>query len=195
MRLKNSILLTDDNSLCEDLNEMLLNGVNHDLKLKVGDKEFRAHRDILRARSQVFKSMLTHDMTEKNSGVIDIPDCDPQAFEQFLSYIYTGKVDSLKESNMLHLYYIADKYDKKELKGICRDFIKKSLTVNNVCGVIQLALNHTDSGLLQYVTEYFKDNTLDIMGTVEWQTFIKENATAANELMIKSFEKLKNANA
>ena len=179
--------------MCEDLKEMLLNGENHDLILKVGDKELKAHKDVLRTRSQVFNSMLSHDMKEKNSGIIDIPDCDAEAMEQFLCYIYTGKVDSLDQSNMLKLYYIADKYDMKGLKGKCCAFIKKSLSKLNICEVVQLALNHSDSSLLEHATEYFIYNTLDIMRTVEWQIFMKENTTTANELTIKSIEKLKNA--
>lgn len=89
----------------------MLEGLDHDLILKVGDKELRAHRDVLRARSQVLKSMLSCDMKEKHSGIIDIPDCDPLAMEQFLSYVYSGKVETLDQTNMLNLYYIADKYD------------------------------------------------------------------------------------
>ena len=189
MSLRYSFLLIDEIPVCEVLKEMLLNGENHDLILKVGDKELKAHKDVLRTRSQVFKSMLSHDMKEKNSGIIDIPDCDAEAMEQFLCYIYTGKVDLLNQNNMLKLYYIADKYDMKGLKGKCCAFIKKSLSDANVCEVIELALNHSDSGLLEHATEYFKDNTLGIMHTVEWQMFLKENTTVANELMIKSFKK------
>lgn len=55
--------------------------------------------------------MLTHYMYEKSSGVVDIPDCYPQAIEQFLSHVYSGKVDALNRSNMLGLYYVADKYN------------------------------------------------------------------------------------
>lgn len=177
-------------SLCQDFKKVLLGGQNYDLILKVGDKELQAHRDILRARSHVFESMLSHDMMEKNSGVIDVPDCDPHAMEVFLLYVYCGKVEIL-EDNMLGLYYIADKYEMEGLKNECRIVIKKSLSHTNICEVIQLALNHSDSNLLEHITEYFCDNVLDIMYTVEWQAFMKDNTTVANELTIKSFKKLK----
>lgn len=170
---------------------MLLDGLNHDLILKIGDKELRAHKDILRARSRVFESMLTHDMAEKDRGVIDIPDCDPQSMEQFLSYVYSGKIEIPEQCNMLKLYYIADKYDVKGLKGRCCDFIKHPLSLTNFYELIQLALNHSDSSLLEYATEYFKNNIIEIMGTVEWQCFLKDNSTVANELLLKSIKMLK----
>lgn len=181
----------DDVSLTQDYKKVLLDGKNHDLILKIGDIELRTHRDILRARSRVFQSMLDHDMKEKKSGVIDIPDCDPQAMELFLSYVYCGRVETLDQSNMLGLYYVADKYEMHGLKVDCCEFIKTSLSTTNICDVIQLALNHSDSDLLEYATEYFMKNALDIFRTVEWQSFLKDNSTVGNELLIKSFEKLK----
>lgn len=178
-------------SLSKDYKKVLLEGRNHDLILKVGNKELRAHQDILRARSHVFDSMLSHDMKEKNSGIIDIPDCDPQAMELFLLYVYCGKVETLDQSTMFGLYYIADKYDLKDLKIECCDFIKKSLSATNTCDAIQLALNHCDTALLESVKEYFMSNVLEIMRTVEWQIFLKDNTIVGNELLMKSFEKLK----
>ena len=137
--------------------------------------------------------MLSHDMLEKNSGVVDIPDCDSKAVEQFLFYIYSGKVESLDQNNASGLYYISDKYEMADLKEECSNFIKKSLCISNVCDVIQLAMNHSDSYLLDLASEYFTNNMLDILRTVEWQKFMKNNSTVANELIIKSCEKKKYA--
>lgn len=185
------LIFLDDVSLTQDYKKVLLDGMNYDLILKIGDTELRAHRDILRARSRVFQSMLDHDMKEKNSGVIDVPDCDPQAMELFLSYVYCGRVEALDQNSMFGLYYVADKYEMQGLKDYCCEFIKKSLSTTNICDVIQLALNHSDSNLLEYATEYFMNNALNILRTVEWQSFLRDNSTVGNELLIKSFEKLK----
>lgn len=181
----------EEEALIQDLKKMLSDGRNHDLILKVGNKELLAHQAILSSRSPVFESMLNHDMKEKNSGIIEVPDCDPEAMKLFLSYIYTGRVETLDEIHMLGLYYIADKYDMQRLKKICHNFIKKSLLHTNICEVIHLAMNHSDSELLQYATEYFIENALDITVTVEWQSFLKENPTVGNELIVKAFRKLK----
>lgn len=136
--------------------------------------------------------MIDHDMKEKNSGIIDITDCDPLAMEQFLFYIYSGSIETFDQSNMFNLYYIADKYDMKGLKKECSDFVSKSLSHANICDVIQLAFNHNDSSLLESATEYFRNNMLGIMRTVEWQDFLKNNSALANEILIKSIEKLSN---
>lgn len=173
--------------------KVLLDGQNYDLVLKVGNKEFRAHRDILRARSRVFESILSHDMMEKNNGILEVPDCDSQAMEIFLSYVYCGNVESLNESNMFGLHYIADKYEMVALKEECSEFIKKSLSLTNVCEIILLAMNHSDSNLLEYAKDYYGSNMADIMCTENWRYFQKDNLDLAHELRIRSLEKFPNA--
>lgn len=133
-------------------------------------------------------------MAEKNSGVVDISDCDPQAMEQFLLHVYCGKVDSLNDTNMLGLYYAADKYSMMHLKEECRDFIQKSLSPRNICNVVQLALNHCDEKLLECATEYFVNNITEILTTGEWMSFMRGNETVANELFIKASRKLTDEN-
>lgn len=141
------------------------------------------------ARSNVFQAMFSHDSIEKKSGVVDVPDCDPQAMEQMLFYIYSGKVQSMDQDCMLGLYYAADKYNVVLLKEDCAEFIKKSLSSSNICDVIQLALNHNDTAMLQSATEYFMNHTSEILPTVGWMSFLKLNCIAANELLIKALKK------
>lgn len=172
-----------DADLCQNFKDLLLNGQDHDLVLKVKDEEFRAHRNILRARSPVFESMLRHDMIEKHSGTIDIPDCDPGAFEQFLLYLYSGEVETLDASVMLSLYYVADKYDMGHLKEQCREIIKNSMTPTNVSNVIQLALNHSDADVLERATDYFGKHVNVVLRTAEWQSFAKHHMMQAYELL------------
>lgn len=184
---------TKDNAvetLCQNFKTLLLNSHDHDVVLKVKDREFRAHQNVLRVRSPVFESMLNHDMKERNSGVIDIPDCEPAAFEQFLLYLYSAKVQTLDADNMLSLYYVADKYYADHLKQECREFIKESVSSRNVTDVIDVALNHGDADLLHCATEYFVKEVNAILPTVEWQTFMKRSTTQANELIIKAFKRV-----
>lgn len=45
--------------------------------------------------------------------------------------------------------------------------------------------------LLKCAIDHFANNMRDIMCTIEWQSFIKDNFTIGNELVIKSIKKLK----
>lgn len=171
------------------MKKLIINGKHHDLTLKVADREFRVHQDILMARSPVFEAMLSHEMTEKNEGVIDVPDCDPEAMEQFLLYMYCGKVEKWNTDIAIGLYYLADKYNMTPLKEKCSEFIKGSLSISVVCDVIQLAFNHSDSDMLECATEYFLNHTSEILPSVGWMSFLNSNSVAANELFIKASKK------
>lgn len=175
--------------LSQDFKKLFLDGEKCDLTLRVVDKEFKVHQNILMARCQVFAAMLTHEMIEKNKGIIDVPDCEPQAMEQLLLYIYSGKVEALNPDNAVGLYYASYKYQMMPLKEECSKFLKKSLSPSIVCDVVQLALNHSDNDLLEYATEYFGNHMSEILPTLEWMSFLKSNMVAANELLIKSTKK------
>lgn len=171
------------------MKKLLMDGKHHNLILKVANKEFLVHQNILMARSTVFEAMLSHDMTEKNEGVIDVPDCDPESMQEFLHYVYCGKVENWSSDIALGLYYLADKYNIIPLKGKCTEFLKKSLSISTVCDIIQLALNHSDSDLLEHSTEYFLNHVSDILSTDGWMSFLNSNSVAANELFIKATKK------
>lgn len=157
-----------------------------DLTLKVDDREFKVHRNVLIVRSPVFASMLQHDTKENATGVVDIPDCSVKAFEVFLSYIYSGSVDTISSENVFDLYYAADKYQINDLKYECVEFMESNLSIENFCVVMTLSLQHSESYLLKKATEFFCDNVKIIIKTVQWQNYVKEYPVQANELYIKA---------
>lgn len=170
----------------QNLKELFLNEHNSDFVLKVEDREFRVHKAILAARSPVFASMFQHDMVEKNSGVVDIPDCTAESFEVFLLYLYTGCADTMSRNNVFHLYYAADKYRVDDLKEDCVEFMMSILSVETFCDVIALSLRHGESKLQKEATLFFRQNIKEIIKTVQWQNYMSENPTHANELLIKA---------
>ena len=71
---------------------MLLRGGDHsDVTLVVaGGREFKAHKNILSARSPVFAKMFKHGMSESISNRVIISEISAVTVEQLLAYIYTG---------------------------------------------------------------------------------------------------------
>lgn len=172
--------------LIQNFKNLLDNESGCDVTLKTSDHEFRAHRIILSARSPVFASMFQHDMAEKKSGEVDVSDCATSGFEVFLQYMYSGNTDTMSPSNVLDLYYIADKYQVCDLKSDCVEYMKNNLAVYNFCDVIALSLRHNESDLQRFATRFFCKNVKKIVKTVQWQKYMAENPTQANELFIKA---------
>ena len=73
-----------------DFSSMLKDADDHNVIIQVGEdqnvKEFRAHSNILRARSPYFKSELSTRWTTKNNGMIEFkkPNITPTVFEMAL---------------------------------------------------------------------------------------------------------------
>ena len=53
-----------ESTLHKDIGEVLRSGSFSDVTLRVGEKQFRAHKVILACRSPVFGAMFEHEMTE-----------------------------------------------------------------------------------------------------------------------------------
>jgi hypothetical protein len=104
----------------------------------VDNKQFFAQKSILSVRSKVFEDMFANDMIESHSNKCTIHDIQSEVFEQFFTFIYTGK--SPKAQSMAHkLLAAAEKYEILELKDICEDLVFIDLTVVNAIQSLKIA--------------------------------------------------------
>lgn len=147
------------------------------------DKEYQAHKAVLIARSSVFAAMFQHPMSEKQTGIINIQDCDPDSFEAFLEFLYSGKLEYLSFCSALHLYETSNKYNVEELKEFCRGYIMENLTVENACDAVILADKYDDAQLLSSAQSFFNENYNDVFQTTEWELLMKNNYRLANKLL------------
>ena len=72
-------------------------------------QEFRGHKAIFAAQSSVFDKMFQSDLEESKSNRVEITDIEPPVFEEFMKFIYTGKVDQAGEEMCDELLVVADK--------------------------------------------------------------------------------------
>lgn len=175
-----------DNKILQDFKELFLKQENCDVIIKVKGQEFLAHRNILAARSPVFASTFKSDMKEKATGIVDIEDCDPSSFSDFLCFLYCGNIENLSSENALSIFTIADKYDVQDLRSECLEFIKKTLSVDTFCDAITLALQHFEKELIELAIDFYATHFQEIIVTVKWQSFVVENPIQSNEIMVKA---------
>jgi len=143
----------------------------------VDDKEFHLHKTILAARSPVFATLFQSDFVEvrQNKVVLKDENISAEHFEQFLAFIYSGKVPTLGE-NALELFYMADKvsewkplrkylilfvfikYQIELLKSICEKDLGNNLTVESVIDVLLLADMHIVPKLKQKCIVFIAQN-------------------------------------
>lgn len=175
--------------MINDFDVLLASGRFSDVLLKVKGRDFKCHRAVLGSRTPVFEAMFEHpETTESKTGIVDIEDCDPDSFAEFLQFLYTGRVTELSSDNAPHLYKTADKYRVLELKEMCLRYMMDSVTVENFCDTLALSKLHSEKELTQVATDFFVSNATDIVVTVKWLSFLNENPVACNELFLKALQ-------
>ncbi|CAB4410442.1 unnamed protein product [Rhizophagus irregularis] len=109
--------------LSKNLLNLLQDADDYNVSIQVGEnediKEFRAHSNILRARSPYFKIALSSDWVKKENGIIVFikPNISPTVFEIILRYIYAGilDLDRFIGEDILDLLVAADELLLEEL--------------------------------------------------------------------------------
>lgn len=129
--------------MSEGLKKLYESKKHADLTIKgSGTGEIKAHKSILVARSEVFDRMLSHDMDEKESGIIHIKDLSIDVIKGLLHYIYCedryGEIPKLAQID-INLYHAAEKYQLDELKTICLKSIYARLDIRNALEVLSFA--------------------------------------------------------
>ena len=104
-----------------------------DITLLVGGKiEFKAHKVVLCAHSDVLKKMLTSPMKEAQENTIEFPEADETAFRALLEFFYTGNVP-VDKSFIRQLIELCDYLQVLDLKQHCCKWLHENLVVEDAC--------------------------------------------------------------
>jgi len=104
----------------------------------VQGKEFYAHKNILYARSEHFKAMLSGGMRESKESVATLSNISSDVFLQLLHFIYTGTC-LITPDNVLELFITSDRFILPDLKAKCEGFLSKVISIQNVDAIMATA--------------------------------------------------------
>ncbi|RCV39111.1 hypothetical protein SETIT_8G197400v2 [Setaria italica] len=137
--------------LHKDLGRLLASGKGVDVKLKVRDKQFLAHKNVLAARSSVFMAELFGPLKEGEADSVEIHGMEPVVFKAMLDFIYTDNVPKVRTGEEIamaqNLLVAADRYDLKRLKMICEHNLCSRITKKTAATTLVLAEQHGCNGL------------------------------------------------
>ncbi|GBO17145.1 Speckle-type POZ protein [Araneus ventricosus] len=197
----NQISNTDqDNDICagtlsecpsalDELKEAYSNQFLTDVELKTKTKSFPAHKILLCARSPVFKAMMTNDMKEKNSNIIQVDDLEDDVVKQLLLFLYSDRLENLQWESAFKLYYAGDKYAVEKLKKICSAFLVENVTILSVCEVLLLADKHNDCGLKKAVEDFIFKHEKQVYCSDEWENLIETNPSLVSKTMLLVYKR------
>ena len=119
-----------------------------DVRFRVCEDIFAAHRIVLAANSDYFQAMFTDGMKESNQEVIELKDesISPDAFKIVMDSIYTGDL-CVNEENVFEVLAAADHLQVTTVVGQCCDFLKREfiqlrLDLHNYCLLSTVADRH-----------------------------------------------------
>ncbi|GBM77495.1 Speckle-type POZ protein-like B [Araneus ventricosus] len=156
-----------------------------DVNLKCDSASIPAHKLILSARSPVFAAMFKNPMKETHENEVDITDIDASVLRAMITYIYTGKTSGLTVSSASDLLFAAEKYQLLDLKRVCCDFLKESISLQNVMWILVLGDLHAEdlkSFSVDYICKNYT-NFAEFEKIEEWESLRKVKPTLALDIL------------
>ena len=185
---------TSKSTLLERNKYMFNNPVISDIKFAFPNHDKRvipAHKYVLAISSPVFFAMFYGGLPETRE-TIEIADCDPDIFLQFLRFLYYDDASFQDANNAIQLWYLADKYDVPSLATKCANFLDVSMEPLNAFDIIPHARYFNHEELEKCCWEVIDYNAKDIIADDSFLElkhdfllqFVKRSSLRITEVML-----------
>ena len=154
-----------------------------DIALRCGSKEFQCHKVILASRSEVLRERLKELLPKE---VLRLDNIEENAFETFLKFLYIGMIEDMEE-NAQEMLKLGSIYQVHDLKSKCSDYLRQTLTVDNVNELFVLAHIHEAADLEKQALNFALDNP----GTLDEESLVKNYPQLVWKVTVALHEKMK----
>ncbi|XP_041379132.1 ectoderm-neural cortex protein 1-like [Gigantopelta aegis] len=107
----------------------MVKGTFNDLDIVCENGTTSANRLVLAAMSSYFRAMLTSDMTESRTGVLNLPTVSVSVFQDILKMSLCS-VDVVNEDNFVKMLDAGELMQLDDVKDLCHRYLKESLVLN-----------------------------------------------------------------
>jgi len=178
-----------DPNLGEDFLKFFNEGINEGLTIVVGENEdqksFQAHKGLLMARSVYFRSFFESGMKDSRQDTLTFADLNPEAFERYLKFLYSGARPELELNEAMKLWMVANRFLSPNLEKMCEGVIIQELrhevelrpasSASAIIECLTFADNYGLSLLLKSCQLYVKGSLHLMRATEEWLEFEREH--------------------
>lgn len=123
------------------------------------NKVIPAHKLLLSAKSPVFYATFRGKMAETKEHIY-LPYCEYEAICELLRFLYTDEA-YLSSSNVMEIFYLAEKYMVRNLIKKCTTFLEEHLDTSNVFCILKhaqfFAKEHLAKNCWYFVDKHAKD--------------------------------------
>ncbi|RUP44967.1 BTB/POZ protein [Jimgerdemannia flammicorona] len=173
--------LESQESLVDNMADMLSNAEGADIEFRIQDQRLRAHKCVLVARSLYFRAMFTSGMREAVEGqssanlqVIELPDDRYKSVSLLLYYFYTGR--TLMPGVVVEpvdVLVIANKYQATGLELAGELEVIRRLSKNNAADIL-FQYGYRYQNLRKECIRHIKENYKEITGTRAYKDAFKK---------------------
>lgn len=158
---------------------------NSDIKVIAGVESYHCHKNILSARSEVFKNMLGPDTLETKTDTIEMKEVGTEAVKNMLKHVYSGEIPEDPEILTTDLLNIADMYLLDSLKEACLESLVQRLEVSSSISTFILVDRYLPNGgkLREMVIMFMKCNIKEVVELDDWGTMEDEHPSVVKDLM------------
>ncbi|GBC08631.1 hypothetical protein RclHR1_08270008 [Rhizophagus clarus] len=146
--------------LSEDIGMLLETSENYDVIIYSGEEndiqKFKAHSQILSARSPYFRAALSDNWAKKegNTFILKKPNIPPSIFKVLLIYLYTGviELEKIKNTSILKILVAADELSLQKLIDYIQSYLidkKSEFLYNDPILILQLVFHNEDHAKLR----------------------------------------------
>ncbi|XP_037033570.1 BTB/POZ domain-containing protein 3-like [Bradysia coprophila] len=127
-----------------------------------GIERVPAHKLILSTGSNVFETMFHGSLPE--GDVVNIVSGDSSAFKEFLQFFYLDDI-TMTSDNIAQVINFVQQYGIERCMVQCIDFLKNTMTNNDVCKAYHLALQFNLDDLKRFCERKISGNAEDVLKT------------------------------
>jgi BTB/POZ domain len=130
-----------------------------DITFLVGPQKqvVQGNKFVLGYNSPVFHRMFFTDFPSENE--IIVPDVDAEAFETMINGISGQEVD-LNAENVASVYKVAEKYDLRLLRQMCKTFVVNSVDLTNALAYLNMFHHYNESEINEKCLSIILDEPL-----------------------------------
>ncbi|XP_070377323.1 BTB/POZ domain-containing protein 6-B-like [Dermacentor albipictus] len=126
-------------------------------------RTFKAHKQLLAIRSDVFGAMFRGSLRERDTVLIR--DLHPDGFRGLLKYVYTGRSAINNIEDAIYTRDAAKKYRFLDLANTCTEYIESHLEAEDVCTVIDYSFVSYGEVRDDVVEEVILDNAESVLSS------------------------------
>ncbi|KAL7050430.1 hypothetical protein ACKWTF_004080 [Chironomus riparius] len=127
----------DDSKYSKDLQKIFDNKSFCDCEFDVNGTTIKGHKFAIFARAPAFLKAI-----EDAGNKLMIKDCSVDGFNEFLRFLYCGKLADKTDATIFDVLSLAHSYNVQYLKEICEEILMNNLNASNANAIYQNAHNY-----------------------------------------------------